>query len=89
MNRDEETESLIHELLDGTIAKEDVARLEKALLEDPEARQAYFALMSTDQMLMDHFEMPDHVGMQAELMAGSQRVEEVRRRSRSRTSSAT
>lgn len=82
MNRDEETESLIHELLDGTIAKEDVARLEKALLEDPEARQAYFALMSTDQMLLDNYEMPDHLAMHAQLMAGPLAEESSRVRSR-------
>ena len=79
MNRDDDTEDLIHELLDGSIAKEDVARLEKALLEDPEARRDYFALMSTDQMLLDNYEMPDHLAMHAQLLAGplaeqSQRV---------------
>jgi ferric-dicitrate binding protein FerR (iron transport regulator) len=79
MNRDDDTEDLIHELLDGSIAKEDIARLEKALLEDPQARRDYFALMSTDQMLLDNYEMPDHLAMHAQLIAGplaeqSQRV---------------
>jgi ferric-dicitrate binding protein FerR (iron transport regulator) len=82
MNRDDDTEDLIHELLDGTIAKEDLPRLEKALLEDPEARRDYFALMSTDQMLLDNYEMPDHLALHAQLVAGPLAEESRRVRSR-------
>ena len=82
MNRDEDTDNLIHELLDGTIAKADVPRLEKVLLEDAEARRSYFALMSTDQMLLDNYEMPDHLAMHAQLMAGPLAEESNRVRAR-------
>jgi ferric-dicitrate binding protein FerR (iron transport regulator) len=82
MNRDDDTEDLIHELLDGSIAKEDISRLEKALLEDPEARRNYFALMSTDQMLLDNYEMPDHLALHAQLVAGPLAEESRRVRTR-------
>ena len=82
MNRDDDTEDLIHELLDGSIAKEDIPRLEKALLEDPEARRNYFALMSTDQMLLDNYEMPDHLALHAQLVAGPLAEESRRVRTR-------
>jgi ferric-dicitrate binding protein FerR (iron transport regulator) len=82
MNRDDDTEDLIHELLDGSIAKEDIPRLEKALMDDPEARRNYFALMSTDQMLLDNYEMPDHLAMHAQLVAGPLAEESRRVRTR-------
>ncbi|WP_367874535.1 FecR domain-containing protein [Luteolibacter sp. Populi] len=71
MSPDKNTEDLIHDLLDGSIGKDEFALLEQALLEDPEARRDYFALMSTDQMLEDNYEMPDHLAMHAQLIAGS------------------
>lgn len=81
MKREDDTEDLIHELLDGNIGKEELARLEQVLLEDPEARRDYFALMSTDQMLQDNYEMPDHLAMHAQLVAGPQAEAERRTRS--------
>lgn len=70
MKPDDGTEDLIHALLDGSIGKDDFARLEKVLMEDPEARRHYFALMSTDQMLIDNYEMPDHLAVHSQLAAG-------------------
>ena len=71
MNPEKNTDALIHDLLDGSIGRDDFAELEQALLEDSEARRDYFALMSTDQMLMDNYEMPDHLAMHAQLIAGA------------------
>lgn len=82
MTPGDDTEKLLHNLLDGSIDKPEFERLEKVLLDDPQARQRYFALMSTDQMLMDHFELPDHVAMHAELIDGSQQVRISRTKSR-------
>lgn len=65
------TDELLHDLVDGSIGKEEFVLLEQTLLEDAEARRDYFALMSTDQMLMDNYEMPDHLGMHAQLLAGA------------------
>jgi hypothetical protein len=70
MKPDDGTEDLIHALLDGSIGKDDFARLEKVLMEDPAARRNYFALMSTDQMLIDNYELPDHLAMHSQLAAG-------------------
>lgn len=78
---DKSTDELLHELLDGSIGKEEFARLEQALMEDPDARRDYFALMSTDQMLMDNYEMPDHLGMHAQLLAGADAERSSRQRS--------
>lgn len=75
------TDELLHELLDGSIGKEEFARLEQTLLDDPDARRDYFALMSTDQMLMDSYELPDHLGMHAQLIAGADAERVSRRRS--------
>jgi ferric-dicitrate binding protein FerR (iron transport regulator) len=72
MTPEDGTEELIHALLDGSIGKEDLAHLEQVLLKDPEARQHYFALMSTDQMLVDNYELPDHLAMHTQLVAGPQ-----------------
>lgn len=72
MTPDDRTEELIHALLDGSIGKEDLAELEKTFLQDPEARRHYFALMSTDQMLCDNFEMPDHLALHSQIVAGPQ-----------------
>ena len=60
MSRPSEAVPLIHELIDGTIGKEDFARLQEILLRDPAARKDYYALLCTDQMLVDTYEMPDH-----------------------------
>lgn len=69
MNEPNEAERLIQELLEGTIGKESFTRLEEILLNDADARRDYFALMATDQMLVDNYEMPDHLAMQASLIA--------------------
>jgi ferric-dicitrate binding protein FerR (iron transport regulator) len=58
MSSREENELLIQELLEGSISKEDFARIEQLLLTDRELRRDYFALMCTDQMLVDNFDMP-------------------------------
>ena len=60
MMRPSETLQLTHELIDGSISKEDFARLQEAMLQDPAARRDYYALLCTDQMLVDTYEMPDH-----------------------------
>ncbi|WP_035613805.1 FecR family protein [Haloferula sp. BvORR071] len=68
---EKDTNKLLHELLDGTIAKDEFDRLEQTLLDDPQVRRDYFALMSTDQMLADNYEIPDHLAMHAQLIAGA------------------
>ncbi|MBB5351928.1 hypothetical protein HNR46_002167 [Haloferula luteola] len=55
---DEELEILIHELLDGTIDRENFAHLKAALLASPEARQLYYDLTCTDQLLVERFSAP-------------------------------
>ncbi|GAA5484518.1 FecR domain-containing protein [Haloferula sargassicola] len=52
----DETEQLIHELVDGSIEPEDFARLQEILRTDREARQKYYALTCTDQLLCERFE---------------------------------
>jgi ferric-dicitrate binding protein FerR (iron transport regulator) len=68
MSRPSETVPLIHELVDGTIGKEDFARLQEILLRDPAARKDYYALLCTDQMLVDTYEMPDHLAAHAKVV---------------------
>ncbi|MDB6077580.1 MAG: hypothetical protein JWO82_1327 [Akkermansiaceae bacterium] len=58
MSTREEAELLIQELLEGSISKENFERIEQLLLSDRELRRDYFALMCTDQMLVDTFDMP-------------------------------
>jgi hypothetical protein len=68
MSRPSETLPLIHELIDGSIGKEDFARLQEILLRDPDARKDYYALLCTDQMLVDTYEMPDHLAAHAKVV---------------------
>lgn len=68
MSRPSETVPLIHELVDGTIGKEDFARLQEILLRDPAARKDYYALLCTDQMLVDTYEMPEHLAAHAKVV---------------------
>jgi len=53
MNPPLEIEKWIHELLDGTIADETLTKLQAVMLQDPKARQLYYDLLCTDQMLAD------------------------------------
>jgi len=62
MTPKQEVERLIQELLEETISKEDFARLEELLLSDRDLRRDYFALMSTDQMLVDTFNLRGKAG---------------------------
>ena len=57
---------LINELIDGTIDKDDFVMLQMILQKDPEARQDYYRLMITDQMLVDNFSHPDLLAQQVE-----------------------
>jgi ferric-dicitrate binding protein FerR (iron transport regulator) len=68
MMRPSETLRLTHELIDGSIGKEDFARLQETLLEDPAARRDYYALLCTDQMLVDTYEMPDYLAAHAKVI---------------------
>jgi len=68
MMRPGETLRLTHELIDGSIGKEDFARLQEALLQDPAARRDYYALLCTDQMLADNYEMPAHLAEHAKVV---------------------
>ncbi|MCW1885111.1 FecR domain-containing protein [Luteolibacter flavescens] len=76
MMRPSETLRLIHELIDGSIGKEDFARLQEALLQDPAARRDYYALVCTDQMLADTYDMPEYLAAHAKVVAAP----EVKRR---------
>lgn len=68
MSRPSEALPLIHELLDGSISKEEFARLQEILLRDPAARRDYYALLCTDQMLVDTHEMPDYLAAHAKVV---------------------
>ena len=68
MSRPSETVPLIHELIDGSIGKEDFARLQEILLRDPAARRDYYALLCTDQLLVDTYEMPDYLAAHAKVV---------------------
>lgn len=54
----EEIDGLIHELLDGTIGHGDFERLQAELHASPEARQRYYDLSCTDQLLVERFSSP-------------------------------
>lgn len=68
MSRPSEAVPLIHDLIDGSIGKEEFARLQEIMLRDPEARRDYYALLCTDQMLVDTYEMPDHLAAHAKVV---------------------
>lgn len=68
-----EARHLIHELLDGSIDREGFERLQEILLHDDEVRQDYYALMTTDQMLVDNFEMPDAMPVRPQVPVARQR----------------
>lgn len=65
MSGSAESGRLIHELLDGSIDREGFGRLQEILLQDAEARRDYYALITTDQLLVDNYgmphPMPDHL----------------------------
>jgi len=68
MSRPSEAVPLIHELIDGSIGKEEFARLQEIMLRDPEARRDYYALLCTDQMLVDTYEMPEQLAAHAKVV---------------------
>lgn len=80
MKADDASEKLIHELLDGTITREDAKRLEQILLRDPAARRAYCDLTSTDQLMMDCFSSADAPALYARQSAVEGGWSEKRRR---------
>ncbi|WP_193213250.1 FecR domain-containing protein [Luteolibacter marinus] len=55
----EEIQELIHDMVDGSISKEDFDRLQAVLLDDAEARRDYLHLTTTDQLLVDNYKHPD------------------------------
>lgn len=82
MKPESSTEQLIQDFIEGSISKEDFEKLERVMMSDAGVRRDYFALMSTDQMLSDNYEMPDHLALHTHLLAGSQleRAEKLRAR---------
>jgi hypothetical protein len=59
MTSEQQTERWIHALLDGTISPDDHACLQQVLLKNRDARRTYYALVCTDQMLVDTYETGD------------------------------
>lgn len=64
MSASSECSRLIHELLDGSIDRAGFARLQEILLQDAGARRDYYALMTTDQLLVDTYGLPHPVSEQ-------------------------
>ncbi len=59
---------LLNRLIDGSISREDFARLQGAMRVNPEVRAEYYDLIGVDQMLSERYEVPTHISVQAKTM---------------------
>ncbi|WP_035601189.1 FecR domain-containing protein [Haloferula sp. BvORR071] len=59
---------LLNRLIDGSISREDFARLQGAMRVNPEIRAEYYDLIGVDLMLSERYEVPTHISVQAKTM---------------------
>ena len=63
-----EVNRLLNRLIDGTISREDFARIQGVMRVSPEVREEYYDLIGVDLMLSENFEMPTHISAEASAM---------------------
>ena len=62
---DHELNRLLNRLIEGKIGKEDFARVQQLLRQDPAVRAEYYDLLGVDLMLSERYEVPDYISVHA------------------------
>ena len=75
-----EVNRLLNRLIDGTISREDFARIQGAMRVNPEVRAEYYDLIGVDLMLAERYEVPTHISVQARAMDDHWKVSQSKRK---------
>lgn len=62
---DHELNRLLNRLIEGTISRQDFARVQDLMRRDPAVRKEYYDLLGVDLMLAERYEVPDYISVHA------------------------